>query len=140
MTLLALHQRRYYAWLLTRRAAGDTVGSLASTLVDAQVDLNPHQVEAALFACRNPLSRGVIDREIKEVRRTAATSPTLEDKLSWQKQQRELEGKRSKLRRELFARQDEVEAQRDDLISQLEVQLQQRVEERTLFTVEWELV
>jgi superfamily II DNA or RNA helicase len=80
-----------------------------------------------------------IDREIKEVRRTAATSPTLEEKLSWQKKQRELEGKRSKLRRELFARQDEVEAQRNDLISQLEVQLQQQVEERTLFTVEWEL-
>jgi ERCC4-related helicase len=81
-----------------------------------------------------------IDREIKEVRRTAATSPTLEEKLSWQKKQRELEGKRSKLRRELFARQDEVEAQRNDLISQLEVQLQQQVEEHTLFTVEWELV
>jgi len=81
-----------------------------------------------------------IDREIKEVRRTAATSPTLEEKLSWQKKQRELEGKRSRLRRELFARQDEVEAQRNDLIGQLEVQLQQRVEERTLFTVEWELV
>lgn len=81
-----------------------------------------------------------IDREIKEVRRTAATSPRLEEKLSWQKKQRELEGKRSKLRRELFARQDEVEAQRNDLISQLEVQLQQQVEERTLFTVEWELV
>jgi SNF2 family DNA or RNA helicase len=58
--LLTPHQSQYYAWLLTRRAAGDTVESLASTLVDAQVDLNPHQVEAALFACRNPLSRGVI--------------------------------------------------------------------------------
>lgn len=80
-----------------------------------------------------------IDREIKEVRRTAATSPTLEDKLSWQKKQRELEGKRSKLRRELFVRQDEIEAQRNDLISQLEVQLQQQVEEHTLFTIEWEL-
>jgi SNF2 family DNA or RNA helicase len=34
--------------------------SLAPTLVDSQVDLNPHQIEAALFACRNPLSRGVI--------------------------------------------------------------------------------
>jgi hypothetical protein len=55
-----------------------------------------------------------IDREIKEVRRTAATSPTLEEKLSWQKKQRELESKRSKLRRELFVRQDEVEAQRND--------------------------
>jgi ERCC4-related helicase len=81
-----------------------------------------------------------IDREIKEVRRTAATSPTLEEKLSWQKKQRELEGKRTKLRRELFDRQDEVEAQRNDLIGELEEQLQQHVTEQTLFTVEWELV
>lgn len=64
---------------------------------------------------------------------------TLEEKLSWQKKQRALEGKRSKLRRELFARQDEVEAQRNDLISQLEVQLQQRVIEQSLFTIEWKL-
>ncbi|HCF6160242.1 DEAD/DEAH box helicase family protein [Pseudomonas aeruginosa] len=60
MAVLTEHQRQYYAWLLTRRAAGDSVESLASTLVDSQVDLNPHQVDAALFACRNPLSRGVI--------------------------------------------------------------------------------
>ncbi|MFZ2289650.1 MAG: SNF2-related protein [Halopseudomonas yangmingensis] len=60
MAILTEHQRQYYAWLLTRRAAGDSVESLASTLVDSQVDLNPHQVDAALFACRNPLSRGVI--------------------------------------------------------------------------------
>ena len=74
------------------------------------------------------------------MRRTAATAPTQEEKLSWQKKQRELEGKRSKLRRELFARQDEVEAQRNELINQLEAQLQQQVEAQTLFTVEWELV
>jgi len=80
-----------------------------------------------------------IDVEIKEVRRTAAISPTLEEKLSHQKRQRELETKRSKLRRELFTRQDEVEAQRNDLITQLEIQLQQQVEEQTLFTIEWEL-
>ncbi|MDR0779545.1 MAG: DEAD/DEAH box helicase, partial [Pseudomonadales bacterium] len=57
---LTPHQSQYIAWLLTRRAASDTVESLASTLVDSQADLNPHQVDAALFACRNPLSRGVI--------------------------------------------------------------------------------
>jgi len=57
---LTQYQSQYYAWLLTRRAAGDSVESLASTLVDSQVDLNPHQVDAALFACRNPLSRGVL--------------------------------------------------------------------------------
>lgn len=43
----------------------------------------------------------------------------LELTLPHQKRQRELEGKRSKLRRELFTRQDEVEAQRNDLISRL---------------------
>ncbi|HMM46114.1 MAG TPA: hypothetical protein PKE41_10875 [Candidatus Macondimonas sp.] len=56
---LTPHQAQYFAWLLTRRAASDSVESLASTLVDAEIDLNPHQVDAALFACRNPLSRGV---------------------------------------------------------------------------------
>ena len=80
-----------------------------------------------------------IDGEIKEVRRTAATSHTLEEKLAHQKRQRELEGRRTRLRRELFARQDEVEAQRNDLITQLEFQLQQQVVERRLFTIEWEL-
>jgi ERCC4-related helicase len=80
-----------------------------------------------------------IDVQIKEVRRSAAIAPTLEEKLAHQKHQRDLEGTRSKLRRELFARQDEVEAQRNDLITQLEAQLQQRVEERTLFTIAWEL-
>lgn len=81
-----------------------------------------------------------IDREIKEIRKTAATAPTLDEKLNWQKRQRELEGKRSKLRRELFSRQDEIEAQRNDLISALEVQLQQQVRQESLFTIEWELV
>jgi hypothetical protein len=33
---------------------------LTAVLSDAQVDLNPHQNEAALFAFRNPLSRGAI--------------------------------------------------------------------------------
>jgi ERCC4-related helicase len=80
------------------------------------------------------------DREIKEVRRTAAIAPTLEEKLSCQKRQRELEGKRGKLRRDLFARQDEVEAKRNDLIDQLEVQLRQQVQDRILFTIEWELM
>ena len=57
---LTHHQRLYFAWLLTRQVAGDSAESLLPALVDSQVDLNPHQVEAALFACANPLSRGVI--------------------------------------------------------------------------------
>lgn len=45
---------------LTRRSASDSVERLVGALSDAQVDLNPHQVEAALFAFRNPFSKGAI--------------------------------------------------------------------------------
>ena len=54
------YQSQYIAWLLSRRMGADSADLLASTLVDAQVDLNPHQVEAALFAFQSPLSKGVI--------------------------------------------------------------------------------
>jgi hypothetical protein len=81
----------------------------------------------------------VIDHQIKGVRRTAATAPTLEKKLHWQKQQRELDQKRGRMRKELFERQDEIEAKRNNLIAELEKQLEQHAETRTLFAIEWEL-
>ena len=73
------------------------------------------------------------------MRRVAAVSPTLEEKLTHHKRQRELETRRGKLRRELFTRQDEIELERNQLIDQLEGQLQQQVQEQVLFTIEWEL-
>ena len=60
MPCLTAHQSQYVAWQLSRRVGADSADLLASTLVDAQVDLNPHQVEAALFAFRSPLSKGLI--------------------------------------------------------------------------------
>jgi SNF2 family DNA or RNA helicase len=57
---LTSHQVRYFAHELTRRHSSDSVEKLASVLADAQVDLNPHQVEAALFAFRSPFSKGAI--------------------------------------------------------------------------------
>src|SRR5580658_5053703 len=48
----------YFALELTRRCPSDSLQKLAATLADAQVDLNPHQVDAALFAFRSPLSKG----------------------------------------------------------------------------------
>lgn len=49
--------------------------------------------------------------------RRSVTSPTLGKTLHWQELQRELGGKRYKLRRELFDCQDDVELQRNDLIA-----------------------
>ena len=54
------YHAKYFAHELTKRCASDSVEKLASVLADAQVDLNPHQVEAALFAFRSPFSKGAI--------------------------------------------------------------------------------
>jgi len=54
------YHAKYLAHEITRRCASDSIEKLTAVLSDAQVDLNPHQIDAALFAFRNPLSRGAI--------------------------------------------------------------------------------
>ena len=81
-----------------------------------------------------------IDKAIKEARKSATVAASLQDKLNWQKTQRELEMKRTKLRRELFDRQDEIDMQRNELIGQLEGQLEQQVQVKKLFEIEWEII
>lgn len=54
------YHAKYYAYELTRRYASDNPEKLVTPLLDAQVDLNPHQIEAALFAFKSPLSKGAI--------------------------------------------------------------------------------
>lgn len=58
--LITDYHAKYYAYELTRRYASDNLEKLATTLLDAQVDLNPHQIEAALFAFKSPLSKGAL--------------------------------------------------------------------------------
>ena len=59
MTITDYHAK-YFAYELTRQRRGGDVGRLTQSLFDASVDLNPHQIDAALFALQNPLVKGVI--------------------------------------------------------------------------------
>src|SRR5438034_4684388 len=54
------YQAKYFAYELTKRSPSDSLEKLAGTVAGAQVDLNPHQVDAALFAFRSPLSKGAL--------------------------------------------------------------------------------
>lgn len=54
------YHAKYFAHELSRRHSVNDSEKLAGTLLDAQVDLNPHQLEAALFAFKSPLSKGAI--------------------------------------------------------------------------------
>ena len=50
----------YFAHELTKRCSSDSLEKLAGAVAGAQVDLNPHQVDAALFAFQSPLSKGAL--------------------------------------------------------------------------------
>jgi len=54
------YHAKYFAHELTRHAQAGDADRLSMALFDACVDLNPHQIEAAMFAIRNPISKGVI--------------------------------------------------------------------------------
>jgi ERCC4-related helicase len=54
------YHAKYFAHELTKRCSSDSLEKLSATLSNAQVDLNPHQIEAALFAFKSPLSKGAI--------------------------------------------------------------------------------
>lgn len=61
--IMPIHNRfhaTYTAYELTRSVQTDSVEKFTKTLLDAQIELTPHQVEAALFAFRTPLSKGAI--------------------------------------------------------------------------------
>ena len=54
------YHAKYFAYELTKRCSSDSMEKLAGAVAGAQVDLNPHQVDAALFAFNSPLSKGAL--------------------------------------------------------------------------------
>lgn len=53
-------QQLYYAWDISHKKSVSDDSRFTGVLSEARVDLNPHQVEAALFAFKSPLSKGAI--------------------------------------------------------------------------------
>lgn len=54
------HQARYFAEQINLKRSESTIEGLASAISGVKVDLNPHQVDAALFALKSPLSNGAL--------------------------------------------------------------------------------
>lgn len=54
------YHAKYFAHALLRESTEDGIEKISRSLFDAAVDLNPHQIDAALFALKSPLSKGVV--------------------------------------------------------------------------------
>ena len=49
------YHAKYYAYELTKKCSSESLEKFAKTLSEAKVQLNPHQIDAALFAVFNIL-------------------------------------------------------------------------------------
>lgn len=54
------YQAKLFATQLTLRQPANSIDKLSHAIASARVDLNPHQVDAALFAVRSLLSRDAL--------------------------------------------------------------------------------
>lgn len=54
------YHAKYFAYALLRLSTEDGIEKISRSLFDAAVDLKPHQIDAALFALKSPLSKGVV--------------------------------------------------------------------------------
>ena len=121
---LTAAQQKYFAYWLTRSLPSDSLGKLTASLQDAQVDLTPHQIDAALFAFKSPLSKDAI----------------LADPVRLQRFIKDLEKRRSEKRLNLYQAQDDVDSKKEDLLSKVEAMLAQKIEQTKLVTFHWEIV
>ena len=81
-----------------------------------------------------------IEGEIRLVKKSKTLAATLEEKLSFEKQYKELERERNALRRRLFDAQDEIDEKRDKIISDIEKRLKAIEESVALFIIQFSVV
>lgn len=60
MSSFTQYHSKYYANILTLQNKANSIDRLSQSIFNAKIDLNPHQVESALFAFKSPLSSGVV--------------------------------------------------------------------------------
>ncbi len=122
------YHSQLWAHSLTLRGNGGDLGVLSQSISAARVDLNPHQVDAALFALRSPLAKGAILAD-------EVGLGTLEA----QKLVRTLDSRRKEKRKRLYEEQDAIDAKRDALIADIERRRAGGTTVRRLFALRWRL-
>lgn len=81
-----------------------------------------------------------LDADIKTMKTEARKINDLERKVEAQREIKKLESQRNEKRKKLFSAQDEIDGRKDELIDGIEARMQQKIEERELFVIRWELV
>ena len=80
-----------------------------------------------------------LDAEIKLRKAEAKKLLNLEAKVKAQRYIKDLEKKRSEKSQVLFSAQDDIDEKKENLLTDIERKLSQKVEQKELFTIKWHL-
>jgi len=107
----------------------------------AYLDEESHKLDAwaddRKFALEQELK--ALNIEIKAAKTTSTGMASLADKVAALKRVKELESRRVRKRRELFEAEDEIDRQRDEMITRIEARLRQDHRLQRAFVVGWRL-
>ena len=78
-----------------------------------------------------------LDLQIKNARRQARQATTLNDRLKYKEEEKQLMLRRKRAREDVFNAADEIHNQMESFIDDLQKQLQQATKVETLFTIRW---
>ena len=81
-----------------------------------------------------------LDEALKDTKKAARLTPTLPEKLERQRAARTLEGKREEAWRPYDQASREIDRQKDNLLDEISRRLEQRIEQKPLFALRWQLV
>lgn len=81
-----------------------------------------------------------LDAEIKLKKSEAKKVLDLSKKVAMQRSVKEMEKKRSSKRQRLFEAQDEIDKRKDELLSDIEERLKQKIAVKELFTIRWKII
>lgn len=81
-----------------------------------------------------------LDAQIRALKKEAKLAFDLQNKLELHRQLKDAESERSKKRRQLYEAQDQIDEQKEDLISSVEERLSQKIETEDIFTIRWSIV
>jgi len=121
-----------------QHAIAQDIAARNLTLVEAEIDKLDRWADDRKLALEREIKD--LDRQIRDARKTAKAALTLDAKLAGQREIKALESRRSQQRRALFDAQDDVDAQRGQLIDAIEAKLTHGQTLDSLFTIRWSLV
>ena len=123
--------------MLTLQNSSNSIDRLSQSIFNAQIDLNSHQVEAALF---DLISEFLLDKDIEAIEKEIGELEAFIEQTEIQLQIKAQEKKRRTMQRAIFEIEEEIEDQRDKLIEELKKAKDQKITTTKLFTIQWEII